>query len=119
LNSKSIIGGMIQKRASHLNLVHLANTSHPRRRPKDRLRNPSKSSSRNPYSSRSATSWSSLGSWMNPSTTSVPSSASGSSSLYPPSTTATSSGRNSEQVPLLFGSQGAHMTYGNPMMVPT
>ena len=110
LNSKSIIGGMIQKRASQLNLCHLGGASQTRRRPKDRFRNPSKSSSRTPYSSaRSATSWSSLGSWINPSTTPVPSSVSGSSSIYPPGAAVSSSGgrmNSSEQVPLLVWFSG-------------
>eukprot|EP00539_Tryblionella_compressa_P001644 CAMPEP_0178745592 /NCGR_PEP_ID=MMETSP0744-20121128/7377_1 /TAXON_ID=913974 /ORGANISM="Nitzschia punctata, Strain CCMP561" /LENGTH=807 /DNA_ID=CAMNT_0020398785 /DNA_START=5 /DNA_END=2428 /DNA_ORIENTATION=- len=107
LNSKAIIGGMIQKRASQLNLCHLAAASNPRRRHRDRSRNQAKSRSSATVNSSTA---SSMSSWINPAaflrdssgTSSIPSLVVG----------------NSEQAPLMFRPQ-AVPTYGNPIFIPT
>jgi hypothetical protein len=100
LNSKTIISGMIQKRASKLNLACLVNPNSSRR----------KVNKVKPESSRSTNSnasWSTLGSWMV-----APRTGSTSSSI-PLSTSVAS-----ERVPLMFGSE-QQMAYGNAAFVPT
>jgi Ion channel len=131
LNSKSIIGGMIQKsRASHLNLCRLGNSSrtsrHRRRRANRHQAEQPEDSTRSGYSDsiessnlNSGVSWRSIGSWIYP-VAPDPRFASVASSITAPSIGFPSdrASANSERAPLMLGSQAA-VSYGQVEYVPT
>jgi hypothetical protein len=106
LNSKSIIGGMIKRHASHGNLHSLANSYGQSRRSNNRNR------PTNHSTSAVAKSWSSLGSWMAPRT---PESV---LSAHEQMAFPSSGEETTETVPLMFRSNMTP-TYGNGAFGPT